>query len=146
MTLPGKAGLFCAALLLVGCESGQTIVSGELRDCVSGKPVADALVTLVGWRDYVVAAGPEYRYSQRTDGAGRFHIAHDRPVRRLDAVAPGYRTSQVHGPKGRLVVRLLPGDSDRVAYDCQPAEQCLDTAPGADGGIHISNHCLEKAR
>ena len=146
MTVTGKTVLFCAALLLAGCRSGEGIVSGELRDCVSGEPVADALVTLVGWRDYVVAAGPEYRYSQRSDGAGRFHIVHDRPVRRLDAVAPGYRISQIHGPKGRLLVRLLPGDSDRVAYDCQPAEQCLDTVTGADGSIHIRNRCLEKAQ
>jgi len=115
MSFPGKTGLLLAVLALAGCTSEPVVVSGELRDCVSGEPVANARVTLVGWRDYVVVAGPEYRFSQRSDGAGRFHIARDRPVRRLDAVAPGYRTSQVHGPKDRLVVRLLPGDSDRVA-------------------------------
>jgi len=144
MTVTGKTVLFCAALLLAGCRSGEAIVSGELRDCVSGEPVADALVTLVGWRDYVVTAGPEYRYSQRSDGAGRFHIVHDRPVRRLDAVAPGYRISQIHGPKGKLLVRLLPGDPDRVAYDCQPAEQCLVSVKGSDGVKNIRNRCLDE--
>ena len=140
----GKITSCCLILFLIistGCTHISSTVSGVVVDCHTSLPIHGARVSLVGWADYIVAAGPSYHYDGLTDRDGGFKIAFNKPIRKIVVSASGYRTSYLDDFSSNLNIRMLRGDPKLNAYGCRPIEDCLQSSTGSDGTVYILNTC-----